>query len=54
MKEADVGRQKGIKESFYDTLPFTKRQMDIIIVMLFAALVIFFVIGALKGNGYIK
>lgn len=53
MNETDDGRQKGIKERFYDKLPFTKRQMDIIIVLLFAALVIFFTIGALKGNGYI-
>jgi len=53
MKEADSSNQKGIKEHFYDTLPFTIKQMDIIIALLLAALVIFFIIGALKGNGYI-
>lgn len=54
MRETDTGNQKGIKERFYDTLPFTIKQMDIIIALLFAALVIFFVIGVLKGNGYIN
>jgi len=42
--------EKGTKESFYDKIPITKKQLDIIIAILFAALIIFLVFGTLIGN----
>jgi len=44
---------KGPKENFYDKIPLSKKQLDIIIVILVAALIIFFILGALVGNGII-
>ena len=41
------------KESFYDKIPLSKKQLDVIIVVLMVALVAFFIIGALIGNGLI-
>ena len=42
---------KGKKEELYDKIPLTKKQLDIIIVILIAAIVLFLVFGALIGNG---
>jgi len=41
---------KGKKEELYDKIPITKKQLDIIIIILFAALIIFLVLGTLVGN----
>jgi len=45
--------KKGAKEHFYDRIPLTTKQLDIIILVLIALFVVFFVIGVLKGNGVI-
>ena len=45
--------RKGSKEWVYDKIPISVKQLDIIIVVLIAALIVFFVLGALKGNGII-
>ena len=45
--------EKNAKERLYDKIPFTKKQMDIIIAVLIVAFVVLFVLGALKGNGLI-
>lgn len=42
---------KGFKENLYDKIPLTVKQLDIIIFLLLVAFVVFFIIGALKGNG---
>jgi hypothetical protein len=42
--------QKGAKESLYDKIPVTIKQLDIIIAVMIALFVVFFVIGVLKGN----
>ena len=42
---------KGRKESLYDKIPLTLKQLDIIIVFLVIALIVFLVLGALFGNG---
>ena len=42
---------KGAKEHFYDNIPLSKKQLNIIIVVLIVAIIVFFVIGALMGNG---
>lgn len=39
---------KGAKERFYDKLPVTKRMMDIICVVLIAAIVVTLVLGVMK------
>jgi len=41
------------KEGIYDRIPLNKRQLNIIIVILVAAIIIFLVLGALVGNGII-
>lgn len=51
--EAAQPPRKGSKEWVYDKIPLSVKQLDIIIVVLIAALIIFFVLGALKGNGII-
>ena len=42
--------KKGPKEDLYDKLPFTVKQLDIIITVMIVLFIVFFVIGALKGN----
>jgi len=42
------------KEGIYDKIPLTKKQLDVIIVVLIVAIVVFLVLGILKGNGYIR
>lgn len=44
---------KAAKENVYDKIPLTVKQLDVIIAILLVAFVVFFVIGALKGNGII-
>ena len=41
------------KESLYDMIPLSKKQLDVIIAVLVVALLLFIVIGALVGNGII-
>ena len=41
----------GTKESLYDKIPITKKQLDILIIILFIALIGFLVFGVLVGNG---
>lgn len=48
-----VVEKKGRKESLYDKIPLTKKQLDIIIIFLAAAIIIFLLIGTLLGNGII-
>ena len=43
--------KKGAKENLYDKIPLTVKQLDIIIVVMIALFIVFFVIGILKGNG---
>ena len=43
--------KKGTKENLYDKVPLTVKQLDIIIAVMIALFVVFFVIGVLKGNG---
>ena len=38
------------KESLYDRIPLTKKQLDVIIIFLIAAIIIFLIFGALVGN----
>ena len=58
-KDVNTGRDKlpspgeGRKESLYDKIPLTKKQLDVIIIILMAALIFFIVLGALIGNGII-
>ena len=42
---------KGPKERFYDKIPLTVKQLDLIIICLAAAFVIFFILGVLAGKG---
>ena len=42
--------KKGAKENLYDKIPLTVRQLDIIILMMIALFIVFFVAGVLKGN----
>jgi hypothetical protein len=42
---------KGAKEHIYDSIPLSKKQLNIIIVVLIVAIIVFFVIGVLMGNG---
>ena len=46
-----AGIKKGAKENLYDKIPLTVKQLDIIIAVMIALFVVFFVIGVLKGNG---
>ena len=41
---------KGAKESFYDKIPLSKKQLDVIIIVLVCAIIVFLVLGALIGN----
>ena len=54
-EELDSSPPKKIprKESIYDKIPLSKKQLDVIIVILMVALVVFFILGALIGNGLI-
>lgn len=52
-QESEQKTKIGAKEQLYDKIPLTKAQLDIIIVLLVIAFIVFFVIGALKGNGII-
>jgi len=49
-KPAESPDEKGRKESLYDKIPLTKRQLDVIIAILIAAIIIFLTLGALIGN----
>ncbi len=42
---------KNAKERLYDKIPLTVKQLDIILVVLAVAFVVFLVLGALVGNG---
>ena len=42
--------KKGAKENLYDKIPLTVKQLDIIIAVMIALFVVFFVVGVLKGN----
>jgi len=53
IKLADNLGEKAPKESFYDKIPLSKKQLDIIIIFLVAAMIITLIIGALIGNGVI-
>lgn len=51
-ESAETTEQKlPFKENLYDRMPLTLKQWDIIIIVLAIAIVVFFVVGALKGNG---
>ena len=41
------------KEDLYDKLPFTLKQLDIIIAVLVVLFVVAFIVGAMKGKGVI-
>ncbi|MCL2084083.1 MAG: hypothetical protein FWH06_02355 [Oscillospiraceae bacterium] len=45
---------KGAKENFYDKIPLTAKQLDVVIVILIAALVAALTLGVLIGNGVIS
>ena len=42
--------QKYTKERLYDKIPFNKKQMDIIVIVLIVMCIVAMVIGFLKGN----
>jgi len=44
---------KWAKESIYDRIPLSKKQLNIIIIVLVIAIIFFLVMGALIGNGII-
>jgi hypothetical protein len=44
---------KGTKENLYDKIPLSKKQLNIIIVILIVAIIVFLTLGALIGNGII-
>ena len=52
-KLADNLTEKAPKESFYDKIPLSEKQLDIIIIFLVAAIIITLIIGTLIGNGVI-
>ncbi len=43
--------KKPAKERLYDKIPLNVKQLDIILIVLAVAFVVFLVIGALVGNG---
>ena len=45
--------EMGYKESLYDRIPLSKKQLNVIIIILIIAVIVFFVLGALIGNGVI-
>ena len=47
-------REKNAKESFYDKIPLTLKQLDIIIVVVIIVLIAAFALGVLIGNGIIS
>ena len=49
----DPKAEKNAKERLYDKIPLTARQLDIIIIALIVAFIVFVVVGALVGNGYL-
>ena len=49
-KQAEIPEEKGRKETLYDKIPLSKRQLDVIIAILTAAIIIFMALGALVGN----
>ena len=53
MKYYETKIKKGAKENFYDKIPLTVKQLDVIIMVMIALFIVFFVIGILKGNGII-
>jgi len=44
---------KGPKEKFYDKIPLSAKQLDLIIICLAAAFIVFFILGVLAGRGII-
>jgi len=52
-KEPERPKSKGVKEELYDKIPLSKKQFDIIIAVLFIALITFLTFGTLIGNGII-
>ena len=46
----ETKEDKGAKECLYDKIPLTLKQLDIIIAVMIALFIIFFVIGVLKGK----
>ena len=48
-----TGAKKGPKEHFYDKIPLTARQLDIIIIALAALFIVALAVGAFVGNGYL-
>ncbi len=53
LKEAeDKVIRKGAKEHLYDKINIPLKYIDMIIVALFAGIIIFLILGFLKGHGY--
>ena len=52
-EEKQAKPTEGRKETLYDMIPLTKKQLNVIIAVLAIALIVFIVIGALVGNGII-
>jgi hypothetical protein len=44
---------RGAKEHFYDKVPLTLKQLNVIIVILIIAIILFLTFGSLIGNGVI-
>jgi len=44
---------KGPKERLYDKIPLTAKQLDLIIIGLIAAFIVFFILGILAGRGIV-
>ena len=44
---------KYAKEGVYDRIPLNKKHLNIIIIVLIAAIILFFVLGVLAGKGVI-
>ena len=53
IKLADNLGEKAPKESIYDKIPLSEKQLNIIIILLVAAIIAFLIIGTLLGNGII-
>ena len=51
MSKEPKSKDKVPKESFYDRIPLSVKKLDIIIIVLSAALIVFFILGVLAGNG---
>ena len=50
---SDRPEVKGVKEGLYDKIPLSKKQLEIIIIILAVGLIVSFILGALLGNGII-